>query len=269
MSAQIHITRWSRLGSEDPRVVLVHGSTQGSSVGGDRHFSAQARLAMRGFDLLVPDRPGHGRSPDPGRPDDPDADGAWVVDLLGDGAHLVGHSFGGCVALGAAIRRPQAVRSLTLIEPALQHIALDEPEMADWLAAIGRVYATAKSPAELAAGFRRIAGIPAGLLVDHSPGAAAGDDPEELERVGRGLKAARVPQREWIEAALKTVVETEIPLLVVSGGWNPGIDATARKAARLGAGRYEEVSAEHHFPHLVDDRFNDLFAAFIADSATR
>ena len=118
------VTRW---GQQGPRVVLVHGSAQGSSVGGDRHFNAQERLAERGWQLLVPDRPGHGRSPDPGRPDDAEADGALVADLLGDGAHLVGHSFGGCVALAAAAKRPEAVRSLTIIEPAMAALAVNKP----------------------------------------------------------------------------------------------------------------------------------------------
>jgi pimeloyl-ACP methyl ester carboxylesterase len=43
-------------------VISVHGGAQGSN------FSAQRALADRGWQLVVPDRPGHGRSPDPGRP---------------------------------------------------------------------------------------------------------------------------------------------------------------------------------------------------------
>src|SRR5271165_4633819 len=114
--ASIHVARWGHSG---PRVVLVHGGAQGTPVGGESNFRAQQPLAQEGWQLIVPDRPGHGRSPDPGRPDDAEADGAWVAALLEDGAHLVGHSFGGCVALAAAARRPEAVRSLTLIEPGM------------------------------------------------------------------------------------------------------------------------------------------------------
>ena len=36
----------------------------------------------------------------------------------GDGAHLVGHSYGGLAVLFAAARRPEATLSLTLLEPA-------------------------------------------------------------------------------------------------------------------------------------------------------
>lgn len=54
---------------------------------------------------------------------DYDIDAQDVVALLGDGAHLVGHSYGGVVAMLAAGRCPQTVRSLTLIEPAAYRVA--------------------------------------------------------------------------------------------------------------------------------------------------
>jgi B3/4 domain/alpha/beta hydrolase fold len=53
-----------------------------------------------------------------------------VVELLGDGVHLVGHSYGGVVAMLAAGLRPQAVRSLTLIEPLAPRLAAHDPSVA-------------------------------------------------------------------------------------------------------------------------------------------
>jgi pimeloyl-ACP methyl ester carboxylesterase len=246
----IHLTDWRRLGESDPTLVLIHGSAQGSRIGGDHHFSAQSRLAMRGWRMLVPDRPGHGRSPAPGRPDDPQADGAWVAELLGDGAHLVGHSFGGCVALAAAGMRPEAVRSLTLIEPALQNLIPNDPDIQARAAQLGQIFATAKSPADIAAGFLRWAGIPSDLR-----GAA---DPAEMEHLGQGLRQIKLPSEADIRAALAVVRQAGIPLLTVSAGWSPGIDAVARAVAKEGGGRYVHIPAEHHFPHLVSDAFNDL-----------
>lgn len=79
----IHITRW---GGSGPRVVVVQGGAQGSKAAGERNFAAQRPLADEGWQLVVPDRPSHGRSPNPGRGDD--ADAVWVADLLGGGAHL-------------------------------------------------------------------------------------------------------------------------------------------------------------------------------------
>ena len=41
---------------------------------------------------------------------------------LGEPVHLVGHSFGGAVALKVALERPDLVASLTLYEPAVFHL---------------------------------------------------------------------------------------------------------------------------------------------------
>src|SRR5262249_59181238 len=86
----------------------------------------------RGSDcrFLRVDRRGCGASPADGRVDF-ERDAHDVAQLLGDGAHLVGHSYGGVVSLLAAAQRPDAVRSLALIEPpafggARGHPALEE-----------------------------------------------------------------------------------------------------------------------------------------------
>jgi len=45
-----------------------------------------------------------------------------IVDRIGADVHLLGHSYGGGVALRVACERPDAVRSLTLIEPSSFHL---------------------------------------------------------------------------------------------------------------------------------------------------
>lgn len=74
------------------------------------------RLSMTAFDL-----PGHGRAPDwDGHTDLHDIATGWAAALAGDGpVDLIGHSFGATVALRLALERPDAVRSLTMIEPVL------------------------------------------------------------------------------------------------------------------------------------------------------
>jgi pimeloyl-ACP methyl ester carboxylesterase len=47
-----------------------------------------------------------------------------VLDIAPEGVHLVGHSYGGAVALQFALRHPQKVRSLTLYEPVLFNLLL-------------------------------------------------------------------------------------------------------------------------------------------------
>lgn len=101
-------------------VVLVHG------LGGNLAFWywGVARPLARQHEVVAYDLRGHGRSElVPG--------GYTIEDMTGDllglleqtgieRAHLVGHSFGGGVALNAAIRAPERVRSLTLVDVILR-----------------------------------------------------------------------------------------------------------------------------------------------------
>lgn len=242
----IHVTRW---GDAGPRVLLIHGGAQGSEVGGDKHFSRQAELAGRGLQLLAPDRPGHGRSPDPGRPDDAEADGAWVAEMLGDGGHLVGHSFGGCVALEAASRRPQAVRSLTLIEPALLGLAVNRPEVRSLLFKIIGTNLFTFSDGERIKRFSKLLHIP-----DEIRG---GSDDAMLKRMGQAIKRLKLPPPPRLKQQVEAVRRAGIPLLIVTGGWSPAFDTAAETAARLGGGRHVVIPSPHHFPQLVSDAFND------------
>ena len=107
-----------------PRVVLVHGSV-GS---GWSTWWAQRPLAER-FTLVVPDRPGSPPNP-PVEHVDFEEQAPLVAELLEDGAHLVGHSYGGVISLYAAALRPDSVRSLMLIEPPAFGVALDDPTVA-------------------------------------------------------------------------------------------------------------------------------------------
>ncbi len=248
----MHVTRW---GDHGPRIVLVHGSAQGGSTGGDGHFSRQQALAARGFQVVVPDRPGHGRSPSPGRPDDAEADAAWVVDLLGDGAHLVGHSFGACVALAAAAKRPSAVRTLTLIEPGMQKLATDDPAVRKFGLRIMAAIALSWTPVRRAERFSRIVGIPEDIR--------GGRDREELARIGRGIARLKLPSVATLRLGLSEVKQAGIPLLVVTGGWNRAFDVVGARAAELGGGTHKFVASPHHFPNLVSNEFNDMLAGFV------
>ena len=106
----IHVTVWDEPGqaysdgSAGPRL-----NDMGASC-----FESQHSLAAR-YRLLVPDRRGYGSSPEIDHSDYDDVDAADGVELLGEAAHIVGHSYGGVVAMLAAGCRPQAVRSLALI----------------------------------------------------------------------------------------------------------------------------------------------------------
>ncbi len=99
-----------------PTLVLIHG-------GGNDHSSwgLQTRyFAHHGFNVLVPDLPGHGRSGG-ASPTTIDDFAAWLwrfVDAAGaDSVHLAGHSMGSLIVLAAAAAQPARAASLTLIGP--------------------------------------------------------------------------------------------------------------------------------------------------------
>jgi pimeloyl-ACP methyl ester carboxylesterase len=253
-TTSIHITRW---GDSGPRVVLVHGGTQGTTAAGEANFSNQRVLAERGWQLIVPDRPGHGKSADPNRPDDAEADGMWVADLLGDGAHLLGHSFGGCIALSAAARRPEAVKSLTLIEPAMLQFAAGNPAVRRQLFKMMWAMTISFSDAGLAKRMLKLLGIP--------PEVRGTGDQARLSRLGKSLRRVRVPKKEVLTRELELIKQAGIPLLVITGGWNPAFEASSDAVAAAAGGRRAVIQAGHHFPQIVSDELNQVFAAFMQE----
>src|SRR5688572_13456873 len=102
--------------------VLVHGSL----ATGTDEWQEQRPLADEGFRLVVFDRRGYGQSP-AAEGEDFVRDGDDIAQLMGEGAHLVGHSYGGLGVMFAAARRPEATLSLTLLEPAAFALGRDDP----------------------------------------------------------------------------------------------------------------------------------------------
>jgi len=253
----IHITRWGKSG---PRVVLIHGGGQGTPVAGERNFAAQQVLSAD-WQLVVPDRPGHGRSPDPGRPDDAKADGAWVAELLEDGAHLIGHSFGGAVALAAAAMRPEAVRSLTLIEPAMLKFATDDPRVRKFVLKLVMTMLFSLSATRRAVRCMTLLGIPSQLIDEATP--------DELKRMGKSLRDIKLPTKNEIQEELDVIRQAGIPLLVVTGGWSPAFEGASDRVAASGGGRRAIVKSGHHFPQWIAGEFNQVIGDFMRESDKR
>lgn len=127
-----------------PPVVLVHGFAQ-SHLTWRANFDALAAH----YRVLAVDLPGFGASTKVAL-DGLEAFGDTLLRLLDrehlDSAHVVGHSYGGLVALGLALHRPARVRSLTVLGPA----GLG-PTVTDFREQI----ALARTPAEIKAAIRR------------------------------------------------------------------------------------------------------------------
>lgn len=115
---RIHVER-AGLDHAGAPVVLLHG------FGGSSYSwrEVMPRLAER-HPVLAPDLYGFGYTE---RPDDPTAYTRTgqvglvlgLLDALGyDAAHLVGHSYGGALAVALAVRHPERVRSLVLVDAA-------------------------------------------------------------------------------------------------------------------------------------------------------
>ncbi|MFN3525339.1 MAG: alpha/beta fold hydrolase [Paracoccus sp. (in: a-proteobacteria)] len=116
----IHLHHWA--GDPDRPALALHcmlgNGAAWAPVARALAASGEASVDLRAFDM-----PGHGRS-GPWMPgaDDPDYHTAVTriaAAMIDRPLDLIGHSFGATVALRIAVAAPEAVRSLTLIEPVL------------------------------------------------------------------------------------------------------------------------------------------------------
>lgn len=92
---------------------------------------------LRGrYRMIAPDLPGYGATPAwPGTgAASVEAEARNIARLIraaGEPVHLVGHSWGGALAIKIAMALPEWTRSLTLIEPAIFHLLRDAENGAD------------------------------------------------------------------------------------------------------------------------------------------
>jgi pimeloyl-ACP methyl ester carboxylesterase len=152
-----------------------------------------------------------------------EADAMWLAELLEPGDHLVGHSYGGVVSLLAAARRPEALASLTVVEPPATQVAFDVPAVADFAEGGARLWA--EGPRDDPEAFLRMFLEAVGSAYDPpSP------LPPPLAQTARLLMNERGP---WeAEIPLPALAATEFPKLVVSGGHHPAFDAICDRLER-------------------------------------
>lgn len=123
-----------------PAVVCLHSNASTSS----QWRSLADRLSQR-FRVFAVDGYGAGRSPDwpadiAARLHEEMKLLAAVLDRAGDKFHVVGHSYGGAVALKLALASPHRVRSVVVYEPTLFHLVvrgdpMQSPARGIWQAA--------------------------------------------------------------------------------------------------------------------------------------
>lgn len=241
------VERWGDAGE---RIVLVHGSL---GVGAAA-FGEQRPLAAD-FVLDVVTRRGYGDTPrieavDVGH------DARDVVEILGDGAHLVGTSMGGIVSLNAAGLRPDLVRSLTIIEPPAFALAADLPAVRAVSEAMRRHWRDA-DPSDLRAFVRGFLGA-LGMempLPDPLPDAFAANV--------RNL----VTERPWrVDVPVGAVADAPFPKLVVTGGWSPAFDGICQRLADLFATDLHVLTGAGHGVQRVGEPFNTLLARHVRNA---
>jgi len=250
----VHVTVWG----DGDAAVFVHGSFGW----GEETWREQRPLADD-YRLLLVDRRGFGASPADGRVDF-ERDAADVAELLGDGAHLVGHSYGGVVSLLAAGRRPEAVRSLVLIEPPAFGVARGDPAVEEMIRNIQRAARGTEDPSEYRAAFLRGFGFPA----------------QATPLAGRTLEAARASMAErppWeAQIPLDELARAKLRVLLVQGDWCPAPDsaralagAAFRAVCELLDERLEPERAilpAAHAPQKLGSVFNNRIREFWEES---
>lgn len=236
-----------RLG-DGPPVVLVHGSI----VGPAQTWRAQRGLGER-WRLILPNRPGFGASPPLARGDF-EAEAPLIAELLGDGAHLVGHSYGAVIALHAAALRPHAVRSLTVTEPGALRIAAGDPLVDATLANGEELY---RRRAELA---------PRDFVQLFRTGVgSAHATPENMPAwLARGAAHVMEERPPWeSDPPLEALAAAPFPALVVSGRHSPVFETVCDALAiAIGAER-ATVSGRGHSIPVVGEPYNLLLEEFL------
>jgi 3-oxoadipate enol-lactonase len=174
--------------------VLLH-----SALGDSRLWSRQLPALAARFDVVAPDLPGFGETPEP--------DGSFsfvdaVAPLLP--AALVGNSLGGRVALGTALAFPSQVERLVLVAP-----GLDGWEWSDELAGYWAEEEAAAEAGDLdrAVQVNLDFWLPQELHEEVRP---------QVRRAFELQTAHEPPEVRWPEAAV-ALAELDVPTLVVVG----------------------------------------------------
>lgn len=252
-------------------IVLLHCS--GSS--GAQWRALASRLGSR-YRVIAPDLIGYGAAAgwSGGGEFSLAHEAAAVRSLLGrldEPAHLVGHSYGGAVALHLARTRPEMLRSLALVEPSAFHL-LRNGDATDAAALREITAVAADARAALAVG-NYSGGF--GRFVDYWSG------PGSWEEMPPEKRAAFVPQLAKVvldfhallaePAELEDVRDIALPTLLVQGGSTtlPSRCVCARLRTALPQAAFRVVpGAGHMLPITHRDPVNALIGAHLEASSS-
>ncbi len=233
---------------DGPLVMLIHGVM-------DRASSFRRTMRrLSGFDVVSFDRRGYGDSVGLGPADDLSRHAGDAVAVMGDRRCVViGHSFGGLVALRAAAERPDLVEALGLYEPPVGWVEGVDP--------LGPIVDISRPPDQVAEAFfvatvgaRAWRRSPEPVRAARRAEGAAIIADLIMAAEGPGMSPAQVLQPVWIAHGDDG-----------TGRYRPG---ARRLAGLLPDSRVDHIEGAGHGIHL---RHPDRFARWIVDlvAATR
>jgi len=242
-----------RLG-DGPPVLFIHGDI----VGPELTWRKQRELAER-WSLMIPSRPGFGGSP-PLERNDFEVEAPMFAEILGAGAHLVGHSYGAVIALLVAAQRPESVRSLTVSEPGCLRVAAGVPEVDEMISNGERLFAHASEiPSE---DFLR--------LFRGGAGSAYGTPEEVPPELLHGVELLKRERPSW-EAEIPTgaLADADFPVLVLSGGHSQAFEAVCDSLAGALSADREVIPGRGHTVPSIGAPYNERLEAFMSAADAR
>ena len=253
-------------GPKDARPVLaLHCSLSHAG-----EWSALAALVPQ-LRIVAPDLPGHGHQPEwDGARDlhaQATAEAVAMAEALGAAGpvDVIGHSFGGSVALRLALERPDLVHRLVLVEPVLFAAAAGDPAFDSFRASNGLL------PELIGAGRREEAA--AAFYADWGGGGDFASLPAAL-RAYMTVRIATIPAQNGVlvedRAGMLAAGRLErlgAPVLLVEGAQSPPVVAAIQRglARRLPDARREVIAgAAHMLPVTHAGALAPLVAAHLA-----
>lgn len=245
-------------------VVLGHGSAASSG-----QWRALIKRMSGRHRLVAPDHIGYGRtaaySGDIPLMEHEIAIVVALVRLISQPVHMVGHSFGGSVLTRVAVRMPEQVRSLTLVEPSLFYL----------LAASGRLSEHAEIKAIASRVLRYIgendADKAARSFIEYWVGLGAYDAMDARQREAVRASIAKLPV-EWptgfepYGATVEALSGLKMPIQLIGGSrTTPAARAVIDVLRGLWPrAPYAEIEGAGHMGPLTHaDAVNEIIDAFI------
>lgn len=134
-----------KIAGEGPAILVLHG-WGGSS---DSWLEAQRIIAKQGYRIIIPDFPGFGKTPPPPEPWGVKDYSNFILNFLKklelENIFLIGHSFGGRIAIKFAVNYPEKIKSLILCDSAgIKPKPGPKTRIIYWIAKIGNAIFTPK-----------------------------------------------------------------------------------------------------------------------------